>query len=50
MGSSLTFETKAPALHRNTLSCGGDLSWIKKCSINSDGGYSPRIYLVPSAW
>ena len=22
----------------------------KKCSINSDGGYSPRIYLVPSAW
>ena len=29
MGSSLTFETKAPALNRNTLSCGGDLSWIK---------------------
>ena len=29
MGSSLTFQTKAPALHRNALSCGGDLSWIK---------------------
>ena len=29
MGSSLTFQTKAQALHRNALSCGGDLSWIK---------------------